>query len=227
MKKLLFGAAALLMIASCSNSGKSEINTDAPPQDNEMQNSESTVEAATPEETTVEVATPKETTVAVDPANSVSQETATQKEPVTILTFCHWDSSDKAMTFLAGTKVFDKLKKLGFVKKREKLVWQGESDSSGVYMKIKKRVYELDENGKVFSIELEYNDLDRTKWMKEAKISFPTSEEAEAFVRTAARNHYKKVSNKLYRGCPTDVFTLGTEIKVNGNVVEIEFACGE
>lgn len=210
--KLLFGTIALLLLASCSDSSKSRIIPDAGQQDNEMQNSESAVVAATPEETAV----------AVDSVTSVSQETATQKNPVTILTFCRWDGSEKSMIFLDGSKVFSKLTQLGFVKKSDKVVWQGEDDASGEYITTKKRVYLLDENGKDFSIELEYNDFGRTKWLKEAKISFPTSEEAEAFVSTAAENHYKKVSEKLYRGHPSDVYWAGTEIKVKGNVVEIE-----
>lgn len=215
MKKIVYIAAGLTLLASCGNKSKlAEYNNE---------NSEDAPTSVVSDSAQVEISEVSADSTPSSGAESVDevQPASTQESLVSVLTFCSWDGSEKAMTFLDGSKVASKLKELGFTRKSDKVKWQGEDDASGEYIKQKESVYQLSENGQEISVEVEYNDFGRSKWVMEVDIEFPNAEMRDSFLQTVEANHYKKVSDTRYKGQSSAVYYTGTDIKVNGNKVKI------
>ena len=216
MKKFYLLLSGLILLTACGG-GRSGVNNG---DDNNYDKADSaTALSSSPEDNLQDSVNP------VQPSqdSSVAQpEPELQKDPLSVLTFCHWDNSEKAMTFLDGSKVFSKLKSLGFEKKSDKSEGQYEDDASGEIIKEREAVYQRDNNGLNITVSIDYNSFPNSKWVTEVKIQFPNSELKDDFLRTAVSNRYKKVSDNLYKGEKQGAYTSGSDIKVNGNEVKIK-----
>lgn len=214
MKKIYLLLSGLILLAGCDGGRSGENNND---DDNYGMADSATALSSSREQNLQNSMTPEQPSQ----DNPVAQQEL-QKDPLSVLTFCHWDNSEKAMTFLDGSKVFSKLKSIGFVRKSDKSEGQYEDDASGEIIKERKAVYQRDHNGLNITVSIDYNSFPDAKWITEVKIKFPNSELKDEFLRTAVTNRYKKVSDNFYRGEMPGAYTSGSDIKVNGNEVKIE-----
>ena len=209
MKKTILFAFAILMLTACvgKNGEKSE---------------------------TVKLTSGTDSVVGVDTVGTDSQLVAEPKapidsipqyektEPLTISTFCKWDSSEKLMTTLSANQVKKKLTGLNFTEHSSKLTYKGVNDASGENIKIYKVKYSREANGELINVELEYIQSQYGQFLTEVEIKFPNSELKDAFMKTALNNHFKKTSGNVYSGHPEDIYWMGSEIEVKGNTVEIK-----
>lgn len=157
------------------------------------------------------------------PDASVSQKE--NSEPLTISTFCKWDSSEKLMTTLPANKVKKNLTGLNFTQRSSKLTWEGIDDASGEYDKVYKVKYTREANGEFISVELKYSQNQYGQFLWDVEIEFPNSKLKDDFIKTALNNHFKKEPGCFYNdytGHPEDIYWEGSEIEVKGNTVKIK-----